>query len=139
MYSAFNKSYRLKLRAEASIKVTYGSRTYQSSKRTVRSHKDKARNFISYQLKHDIKCAIVFQDNMSTMTLIEKGRSTSSRTKHINIRYFFVKDRVENGEITIKYLPTEEMVADLLTKPLQGQLFRKLRQKLLNMHANDDA
>ena len=54
---------------------------------------------------------------MSTMALIEKGQSTSSRTKHINIRYFFVKDRVEAGEVIIKYLPTEEMVADILTKP----------------------
>ena len=94
-----------------------------------------ARNFIAHQLgQTEVKPAIVFQDNMSTMALIEKGRSTSSRTKHINIRYFFVKDRVESGEVVIKYLPTEEMVADMMTKPLQGTLFRKLRARLLNMH-----
>jgi hypothetical protein len=77
--------------------------------------------------------AVVYQDNKSTMALIAKGRSTSSRTKHINIRYFFVKDRIEAGEIVIKYAPTEEMLADLLTKPLQGELFRRLRRSLLNL------
>ena len=50
------------------------------------------------------------------MKLFEKGRLTSSRTRHIHIRYFFIKDRVESGEVCISYMPTEDMVADLLTK-----------------------
>ena len=53
------------------------------------------------------------------------------RTRHINVRYFFTKDQVESGELVIEYLPTEEMLADLLTKPLQGALFRRLRNQLL--------
>ncbi len=81
--------------------------------------------------------AVVYQDNKSTMALMAKGRSTSSRTKHINIRYFFVKDRVESGEVVITYAPTEAMIADLLTKPLQGELFRKLRRSLLNLRARE--
>jgi hypothetical protein len=48
------------------------------------------------------------------------------------VRYFFTKDKVESGELVIEYLPTEEMLADLLTKPLQGALFRRLRNQLLN-------
>jgi hypothetical protein len=91
-----------------------------------------ARNFLLGQGVR-LGPAVVYQDNKSTMALIAKGRSTSSRTKHINIRYFFVKDRVESGEIVIKYAPTEDMLADLLTKPLQGELFRKLRHSLLNL------
>ena len=39
---------------------------------------------------------------------------------------------MEKGEIKIHYLPTSDMIADVLTKPLQGELFRKLRDKLLN-------
>ncbi len=39
------------------------------------------------------------QDNMSTITLINKGRSNSGRTRHIDIRYFFVKDRIDSGEV----------------------------------------
>ena len=90
-----------------------------------------ARNFLLDQ-GVPLGPAVVFQDNKSTMALIAKGRSTSSRTKHIHIRYFFVKDRVEAGEVVIRYAPTEEMLADILTKPLQGELFRKLRNSLLN-------
>jgi hypothetical protein len=76
--------------------------------------------------------ATVYQDNMSTIALAAKGRSTSDRTRHIHIRYFFVKDRVDSGEVRIEYKPTKLMLADLLTKPLQGDLFRAMRKELLN-------
>jgi hypothetical protein len=57
----------------------------------------------------------------------ENGKeSISKRTKHINVRYFFIKDRVGAGEITIKHFPTNEMLADHFTKPVQGSQFRKL-------------
>jgi hypothetical protein len=76
--------------------------------------------------------ANIFQDNQSTMALVDKGISTSDRTKHVKIRYFWVKDRVDSGEIAIQYIPTEDMIADILTKPMQGEKFRKLRSMLLN-------
>jgi len=71
--------------------------------------------------------AKVFQDSMSTITLAAKGRSTSYPTRHIHIRYFFVKVRVDSGEVDIEYKPTKLMLADLLTKPFQGDLFRVMR------------
>ena len=43
-----------------------------------------------------------------------------------------MKDRVDSGEVDIEYKPTKLMLADLLTKPLQGDLFRAMRQELLN-------
>jgi histone deacetylase 1/2 len=89
------------------------------------------RNFLIEQ-GYDVPPGIVYQDNQSTLTMVKKGRSTSERTRHINIRFFFIKDKVDNGELELEYLPTEDMVADILTKPLQGQLFRKLRNQLLN-------
>ncbi len=89
------------------------------------------RNFLELQ-GYKMKPAKIFQDNMSTIALADKGRSTSERTRHINVRYFFTKDKVESGELMIEYLPTEEMIADILTKPLQGALFRRLRDQLLN-------
>ena len=89
------------------------------------------RNFLTGQ-GYKLGPTKVYQDNMSTITLAAKGRSTSDRTRHIHIRYFFVKDRVDSGEISIEYKPTKLMLADLLTKPLQGDLFRAMRRELLN-------
>ena len=77
--------------------------------------------------------AIIYQDNMSTMALVEKGRSTSERTRHIDIRYFFIKDRVSNGDLRLVHLPTAEMTADILTKPLQGEAFKRHRSAILNL------
>ena len=81
---------------------------------------------------YDLGPAKVFQDNMSTIVLAEKGSASSQRTRHIGIRFFFVKDRIDSGEVIVEHLSTTEMVADLMTKPLQGDLFRKLRRTLLN-------
>ena len=73
------------------------------------------------------------QDNQSGMVLMNKGFSASEKTRHIATRFFFVKDRIDKGEVVLEYLPTGEMVADIMTKPLQGELFRKMRKILLNM------
>ena len=81
--------------------------------------------------------ATLFQDNMSTIAMIKNGRPSSERTRHINIRYFFIKDRADAGEIQVTYKPTKEMIADILTKPLQGSLFRHLRALLLNWPETD--
>ena len=43
-----------------------------------------------------------------------------------------MKEKLDNGEVKIKYLPTEDMVADIFTKPLQGPQFFELRKQLLN-------
>jgi hypothetical protein len=47
-------------------------------------------------------------------------RSYGKGTRHINIRYFFITDRIARKEIAIQYCPTKEMVPDYFTKPLQG-------------------
>ena len=49
----------------------------------------------------------------------------------INIRYFFLMDEVEKGNMNIKYCPTKEMVADYFTKPLQGAQFEKFRKEIM--------
>lgn len=78
--------------------------------------------------------AIVYQDNKSTILLANNGPSSSSRrTRHVNIRYFFVTDCIQNGELRTKYCPTKDMIGDFFTKPLQGYLFYKLRALVMNM------
>ena len=70
---------------------------------------------------------------MSTMALINRGESNSERTRHIDIRHFWVKDQIDSGEFKVEYCPTKSMLADINTKPLQGYLFKEGRKKLLNM------
>ena len=89
------------------------------------------RNFMESQ-GYKQGATTVYQDNMSTIFLEEKGKSKSQRTRHVSIRYFFIKDRVDLGEIKIRYLPTEDMVADYFTKPWQGELFVKFRTAIMN-------
>lgn len=73
----------------------------------------------------------VYQDNLSTIKLVENGRSNSELTRHIAIGYFWVHDLIKRELITLKYCPTENMVADYFTKPLQGSLFLKLRNLVM--------
>ena len=64
----------------------------------------------------------------------ENGKmSTEKMTKNINIRYFFCTDRIMKGELSVKYCPTLDMIADYFTKPLQGSLFRKLRDLVMGI------
>ena len=77
---------------------------------------------------------VLLQDNKSAMLLIKNGTASSSKcTKHINISYFFITDRVANGEVTIEWCPTAEMVGDYMTKPLQGNLFKKFRDIIMGI------
>jgi hypothetical protein len=90
------------------------------------------RYFIECQ-GYDIDEYIIFQDNMSALSLEKNGRiSSSKRTKHIKAKYFLIKDYYDAGEIDVKFCPTDEMWADILTKPLQGQKFRDMRAFLQN-------
>ena len=84
------------------------------------------RNFIIGQ-GHLCGPVTVYQDNMSCMSLIERGRSAAERTRHIAIKYFWLKERVDMGEARVKHLGTREMYANLLTKPLQGAQFKSER------------
>ena len=77
---------------------------------------------------------ILYQDNMSAM-LLEKNRKkySTKNTKHINVRYYFIKDRIETGDVVIEHFPTEEILEDNFTKPLQGALFRKFMAEIMNI------
>ncbi len=84
------------------------------------------RRFILNQ-GHNIGPVTLYQDNLSTMALIDKGKSTSGRTRHVDIRYFWIKERIESGEVIVKHMGTTNMIADAMTKPLQGSEFTRER------------
>jgi hypothetical protein len=68
------------------------------------------------------------------MKLASNGiMSSSEKTRHINIRYFFIKDTIKREKIDLQHCPTESMVADFFTKPLQGKLFKYLRDMIMGL------
>jgi hypothetical protein len=81
---------------------------------------------------YDINSNILYQDNKSAILLETNGKkSPGKRNRALHIRYFFLTDQVEKGKVTIAYCPTDDMVGDFHTKPLQGEKFRKFRNAIL--------
>jgi hypothetical protein len=81
---------------------------------------------------YDINSNILHQDNKSAILLETSGKKSSGkRTRALNIRYFFLTDQVEKGNVTIVNCPTYDMDEDFHTKPLQGKKFRKFRNAIL--------
>jgi len=81
---------------------------------------------------YDVSHAEIMQDNLSTQLLAKNGKfSSSKKTKHIKAKFFFVTDKIRDGEIKVVDCPTERMWADILTKPLQGKAFREMRAVLM--------
>lgn len=70
-----------------------------------------------------------YEDNQSCIRLVENGK-VEKRSKHIATKYFYVRDLQEQQQIVLKYCPTELMLADILTKPLQHQRLKTLRDKI---------
>jgi hypothetical protein len=83
------------------------------------------------------KESILNQDNLSAMLLQKNGKESSSKwTKDIWVRYFFIKDRITSGDITLKHCPETEMLGDHFTKPLQGGMLRRFRAEIQRIPAN---
>jgi hypothetical protein len=79
----------------------------------------------------------MYQDNMSTITLVMNQNSGNIRTQHLSARraITYESSRVLN-KVSIKYIRTAEMLADVLTKPLGGQLFYRFTDNLLGHSRN---
>ena len=77
---------------------------------------------------------VSYQDNGSAIKL-EKNetKSAGDRSRHVNIRYYFVKDIIQCEKIEVQHCPTEIMISDFLTKPLQGGLFKRLRDTIMGL------
>jgi hypothetical protein len=90
-----------------------------------------AKKFLAAQ-GYELKENVFYQDNQSTIRFERNGRSSAGpNSRHIDIRYFFIKDRIGLETIDVQHCPTEQMLADFFTKPLQGSLFRKFREVVL--------
>jgi hypothetical protein len=81
-----------------------------------------------YKLKENC----FYQDNTSAMKMEKNGRnSCTGNSRHIHIRYFWIKDQVDGKALTIVHCPTLQMLADYFTKPLQGKLFHLFRAVIM--------
>lgn len=66
----------------------------------------------------------IFSDN-TTCIALTKDPIAHARTKHIEVRYHYIRQLVAYGKTTLTYLPTEDMLADILTKPLPVIAFKR--------------
>lgn len=75
---------------------------------------------------------LVYQDNHSAMRMEINGKHLcTGNSRNINLRYFFINDRVDSGDVKIQYCPTLMMIADYFTKPLMGDRFREFRRIIM--------
>ena len=96
------------------------------------------KNFMKGQ-GYVFKRNVIYQDNQSAMKMEINGRhSCTGNSRHIDVRYFFTKDRVKKKEIEIEYCPTELMIADFFTKPLQGKTFKIYRDLIMGYKSIDE-
>jgi hypothetical protein len=72
---------------------------------------------------------VVFCDNQSCIKLSENPM-LHDRLKHIEIRYHFIRDRVQKGAVKLYYISIDEQIVDILTKPLLKGKFVYFRDKL---------
>ena len=93
------------------------------------------RNFL---LSMDLQAGPIelHSDSLSAMALAEKGRS-GRNSRHIKARYFFTHDKIESNEVKMSYAPTDDLAADLMTKPLQGLKFQRFRDIILYKKVSD--
>lgn len=71
----------------------------------------------------------VMEDNQGAIA-IAKNPIAHAQTKHIDIRFHYIRELVQDGTISLQYCPMEDMMADILTKPLPKGRFETLRNSL---------
>ena len=74
----------------------------------------------------------IYEDNQGAIEL-SKNPKFHNRTKHIDVAYHFVRERISSKELSVTYCPSSEMLADIMTKGLTTVSFQKFRS-LLNVH-----
>jgi hypothetical protein len=80
---------------------------------------------------NEVTPGTLLEDNMSLIHSIKRGETTSATQRHIRIRTMFTRQFIESGKFELIHCKTKDMVADMLTKPLQGEFFETLRDLIL--------
>ena len=77
----------------------------------------------------ELDTTMILCDNQSCIKMTENP-VFHDRSKHIEIRYFYIRDMMQKGAIKLQYVSTDEQVDDVLTKPLSRVKFEHFRDKL---------
>jgi hypothetical protein len=72
---------------------------------------------------------VIYEDNQACISLA-KATSYHKKAKHIDIKYHYTREHINNGSVEIKYIPTENQLGDLMTKPLARVRFELLTDAL---------
>jgi hypothetical protein len=89
------------------------------------------RQFLEEQGFHNPAPTKVFNDNQAAIAMTKQDFS-SSKNRHIKLRFHYIRECVKEGIVEVTYLPTEEMVADVMTKPLDSIKFKRFRDILMS-------
>ena len=73
---------------------------------------------------------VVMEDNQTCMQIADNPVS-QRRTRHMDVRYHFIRDQINDGIITVRYCATRDMLADVLTKVMPRPAFLRLRDKIV--------
>lgn len=73
---------------------------------------------------------VVYHEDNQSCILVAKDPRDSRRMKHVDVKYYFIRDLVQRGQISIQYIPSEKQQADILTKGLPFEAFGRLREML---------
>lgn len=74
----------------------------------------------------------LYVDNQSAISLMKTG-VMNKRSKHIDVRYHFIHEKIVTGEINVMYCPTDKQIADLLTKPLCKVKFNLFKERIVQI------
>ena len=147
--AAFGVHSEMKSHADGTFSMGHGSMSSSSEKKKVSSRSSTEAELIAFDDKiskvawtkmleeaqgFKVYLSIVFQDNASTIKLVENGNTSSGkRTRHFYICLFHVTDLIIRKEVMIKQCPTGKMLANQFSKPLVGKLFRCMRSNVMNI------
>ena len=87
---------------------------------------------------YEVKENTIFQDNKSTILLAKNGKASSGKqTRAVNIRYFYIKDQIERGNVSIEYCDADNMMSDYMSKGSQGLKFQKFRHRIMGFSGEE--
>jgi hypothetical protein len=83
---------------------------------------------VNYQVKQP---SIIHCDNQSAINMAQ-NYSEHDRSKHIRIKYDYIKDEIDNKYIHLSWISSNNQLADIFTKALQGSVFLGMKNKLIS-------